>query len=227
MPSVPTLYHGTDARVVNMSKEERNSYLNHCKVVTGFLWSVFKPFMEIEDFFFKRDGVEGTLKRRKIERYKEAYIEKFGECEWCNFFEKLQMVGSKEEGSESYQYESFYLATSKERARNYARRAYAGGEQGLIAYHLIKGFENLGWNHDVTPIKASIDSIKSFANGEAQPVIIPFENLDVDFLQTETGGPLNLYLDYSELPISVRYTKECEISLQNAEYVRLTSDNRI
>ena len=219
MPKMPTLYHGTDARLVNMSKDERNSYLNHCKVVTDFLWTIFKPFMEKEDYLDTYNGVECICRRHKIERYMNSYIEKFGKNAWYNMFEKLQMLGFRDDGNEQYQYKSFYLTFNRHIAQKFARRSFAGGEQGLIAYYLITALENLGWDNDVTPIKSSIVIIKSFANGKAQPVIIPFDNLDLDFLQTEAGRPLNRDWDYSELQINVRYTKECEMSLQKAEYL--------
>jgi hypothetical protein len=42
------LYHGTDARIIEMSEEERVQYLQDCNLVIDALHPLFKPLLEWE-----------------------------------------------------------------------------------------------------------------------------------------------------------------------------------
>ena len=99
------------------------------------------------------------------------------------------MLEANENGSQYYQYGDLYLTGDKNKARRYALSSFAGGEIGLIAYRLIQGAEILGWdscNNDES-LKKTIESIKSFAEAQAIPVVIPISDLSLDGFLSYNG----------------------------------------
>ncbi|MBQ2123269.1 MAG: hypothetical protein II200_04665, partial [Bacteroidaceae bacterium] len=44
MRNIPILYHGTDARMIEMSFDERQIYLNACKQVVDYFGEIFLPY---------------------------------------------------------------------------------------------------------------------------------------------------------------------------------------
>ena len=43
-----TLYHGTDARILSMSKEERLQYKKECDLIIDTLYPFFQPLLKWE-----------------------------------------------------------------------------------------------------------------------------------------------------------------------------------
>lgn len=150
---------------------------------------------------------------------------------YINLFEKLTMLGARNNGAGLYQYKDFYVCGSKRIAMNYARRSYAGGETGLNAYRLIQGAEIIGFDnmYQDPKVRLAADRIKDFAKeGNERPAIVTIEDVDLDYLFHEDGKPLfadekDEILDGKEgIRYHFRYTKpvelsQCKVELLNEE----------
>lgn len=132
------------------------------------------------------------------------------------------MCDSNENGSQLYQYGSLYLTGDMDKAKRYAFSSFAGGEIGLITYRLIQGVEVLGWGNLIKDedIKKNMQTIKSFAEQEAAPVVIPISDWDINDLLTEKNECVDYQDEYLFEVGSFRYTKEYSLNLENAIYIK-------
>ena len=215
------LYHGSDARIIEMTKDEREQYKNDCNIVVDYLFPLFKPLMTWEK-------VETILNGEKIYyyeiplklRYQNLLNEKGGQGMYFNLSEKLMMIDARNNGSELYQYNDLYFCSSKLSATNYARSSFAGGETGLNAYRLIQGAEIIGFeNMYADPnVKRAAERIKEFAKeGNERPVIITIEDIDPAFLFFEDGRPL----DKDDIEDLIERGRICRFNLRYTKYVEL------
>lgn len=216
------LYHGTDARILAMSKEERLNYKKECNLIIDTLYPFFQPLMKWERTEIIVDGnkICGHQYPLKL-KYGKILNEKGGKGLYDNLFEKLMMIDSRNNNAGLYQYENLYLCSTKSTAAHYATRSYAGGEIGLMAYRLIQGadiinFENFRPDSNIQSI---MNRIKDFAKeGNEKPAIVTIENIDLDFLSFEDGRPIKKenFADWLERnrkhQLKFRYTKSLELS---------------
>ena len=217
------LYHGTDARIIEMTRDERQEYLNGCNLVIDALYPLFKPLLEWEK-------VEGIINGEKVFfyehplklRYEKLLNEKGGSGMYLNLFEKLTMIGARNNGAGLYQYWDFYVCGSKRIAMNYAIRSNAGGEIGLNAYRLIQGAEIIGFEdmYQDSKVRLASERIKEFAKEDnRRPAIVTIEGIDLDYLFYEDGKPLfeddkeELFDRRKRSRYQFRYTKPVELSL--------------
>ena len=237
-----TLYHGTDARILSMSKEERLQYKKECDLIIDTLYPFFQPLLKWEKTEIKVDGktIFGYEYPLKL-KYGKILNEKGGMYMYQNLFEKLAMIDCRNNNAGLYQYENLYLCSSKLTAASYATSSFAGGEMGLIAYRLIQGadiinFENFRPNSN---IKSIMDRIREFAKeGNEKPAIVTIENIDVDYLSFEDGKPIEKdnFAEWLEprrkRQLKFRYTKplelsECKVELYNKElYLKIKEEEK-
>ena len=237
-----TLYHGTDARILSMSKEERLQYKKECDLIIDTLYPFFQPLLKWEKTEIKVDGktIFGYEYPLKL-KYGKILNEKGGMYMYQNLFEKLAMIDCRNNNAGLYQYDNLYLCSSKLGAADYASKSYAGGELGLIAYRLIQGadiinFENFRPNSN---IKSIMDRIREFAKeGNEKPAIVTIENIDVDYLSFEDGKPIEKdnFAEWLEprrkRQLKFRYTKplelsECKVELYNKElYLKIKEEEK-
>ena len=227
------LYHGTDSRIIEMTKEERWQYLNDCRKVIDALYPLFKPLLTWEKVESKApDGRKIYIYEYPLKfRYENLLNEKGGKHMYLNLYEKLAMVELWKNGAGLYQYKDFYVCTSKIDAMNYSRRSYAGGETGLIAYRMIKGAEIIGFEnmYQNPEVKQIAERIKEFAKeGKECPAIVTIRDIDTLFLFLEDGRAIDKE-DFEEwirlrrkCRMKFRYTKpvdfsKCQIELLNEE----------
>ena len=188
-----TLYHGTDARIVEMTKEERLQYLDDCNLVIDALFPICKPLLQWEPVESVLNGQKITGFEYALKKYEKLLNEKGGQYTYLNFFEKLTMIDGRNNGSGWYQYNDLYLCSSKMTALRYAQRSFAGGETGLNAYRLMQGFNIIFANNiDLdSKVVAAMDSINEFAKeGNERPVIITIGGVDISCISYEDGKPL-------------------------------------
>lgn len=226
------LYHGTDARIIEMSHEERQQYLKDCNMVIDAIFKHLSPLLKWE----KVEVVENGKKVEKYEyalkhRYEKILNEKGAPYLYLNLFEKLMMIDARNNNSGLYQYGDLYLSTMKRIAMNYSRRSFAGGETGLCAYRFIQGAEIIGVEdiYKDIAVKEASENIKEFAKeGNEKPAIVTIENIDIDYLLHENGKPLekvfmkSLFEDKRTMGFSLRYTKpvdfnKCKVEILNEE----------
>ena len=190
-----TLYHGTDARILSMSKEEYTSYFADVNIALAYLWTIWKPLGQktmVRELRWPNGELKGTVPISFLESRKQQFIDAGKDALYFNLYEKVNMFSWTEEGAELYQYGSLYVTTSREIASDYARRAFAGGERGLIAYRMLEGIEFLGiplGNPEERTFNA-IQRVKSFAEAnEPEPVIVVLDDVAPCDLLSEDGKP--------------------------------------
>ena len=223
------LYHGSDARIIEMTKEEREQYKNDCDLIVNSLFPLFKPLMSYEKVEMILNGEKNYVYETPLKlRYQNLLNEKGGQHLYINLFEKLTMIDARNNGSELYQYNDLYLCASKLTAINYAYRGFAGGEAGLNAYRLIQGAEIIGFeNMYADPnVKRAAERIKEFAKeGNERPVIITIEDIDPCYLFYEDGKPIEKddieeYIERSrDYQMKFRYTKYVELKSCKIEFI--------
>lgn len=214
------LYHGTDARFVRMSKEERMEYLDKCKKVIDYLWELFQPLWqkEVQQVTLPNGAKIFDSSSRKIEQLKSNFINAGEQELYSRLLSRLSMVDSWKGGSKWYQYDFLCVTGDKEKAERYAKRSFAGGEFGYIAYDLICGAEflNLFTNEILEEISLYIEEIKIFSNSQ-EPIVITIDDLAPEFLYVETSDK-----PFSEIPsvlikhLSFKYKNEYTLNLDNA-----------
>ena len=210
---IPCLFHGTDARVIRMTESERVHFFGNCKVVIDYLWKFYRPL------FLCSDG-----QTRKIEEYKDLFVIQNKQYVYDNLLEKLWMVDMWKNGNQQYQYGDLYLTSSRIKAENYARRSFAGGELGLIAYRMISALEVLSFDNLYSDqnISSVIQMIKSFAEDEVakSPVVVKAYNLEPKCLLTDEGKIIDWESSDSHIFQDYRYTQKVKLDLKYADYLR-------
>lgn len=230
MDKLFTLYHGTDARMLTMSKDERMEYLTLVDKAIAAMWEFLAPLDEWEMYEFK--GPRGDKRystRWVVEKYKDEFIKAGKNNLYTNFTEKLSMQGRRVNGSELYQYGDLYLAASYNTAKDYAARSFAGGELGLIAYRLAEGlvFLNFPDWHPTPEIEYAINRILEFGEGgKEDPVIVTLEGIDPEDLVMDNGSSAKeeieaLYDILGNLgDLKFRYLKDTDLSQFPIEHLK-------
>lgn len=194
-----TLFHGTDRRVIEMSDNERMEYLDDCSRSIDYLWPFYEPI-------YKKDLTIGVLKERLISDEDISV--------WYNLCNALTCNNARLNGNQSYQYGDFYLTTEEWKAENYARRAFAGGEKGLIAYRMYDAAQRIKFDnwYPSTEVARAFKRIKDFAECKEEPIVLAFNNLDIKYMSDAKGRPIMVGV-FQDL----RYTKPIDLNLYEAK----------
>jgi hypothetical protein len=235
------LYHGTDARIIEMSEEEREQYLQDCNLVIDALHPLFKPLLVWEKVETVKNGQTIYVYEYPLKlKYEKVLNEKGGKFMYVNLYEKLTMIDARNNNAGLYQYKDFYLCSTKRSAMSYAQRSYAGGETGLTAYRLIQGAEIIGFeNMYQNPlVKQAAEKIKQFAKeGDERPAIVTIDNIDIQCLFHEDGKTIDKedfeewFEQRKEHQLKFRYTKtidlsKCKVELLNKDlYKKIIEEN--
>lgn len=200
---IPPMYHGTDARIIRMGSEEIKRIKSKCEDALHYMWTLFKPL-------YDRD--HETLKRcLDFDNRPENFYK---------LLDKLHCCSAMHNGREEYQYEALYLTNSIERAKGYARRAYAFGEIGEVTYVMYKAAMKIkfkDWN-PTEEITDTLEFIKEFAEEDSEPVVLKLENLDPLYFESHKSGLVSqdmLEFDPGDM-FSFRYVKTIELDLNDA-----------
>lgn len=201
--NLPTLYHGTDLRIVLMTEEERRTFKEYCKKVLDYMWKIYEnSYDEISSGKFK--DVLGVTK-------------------WHNLCNALTVSSANHNGNEQYQYDSFHLTTMKVKAEDYARRAFAFGEIGLAAYRMYVAAISLN-----LPIKEIEEAkhIVRFATdyNKIKPVVFEITDLDVNLLEVEKIKSLQHVIDVfgdrlGDIDLTFHYHGKINLDPSNAIYI--------
>ena len=173
LDKLPTMYHGTDLKIFNLSDEDRKKFNKACVKSIAALRDFYRPYLH------QKNNEKNEVLTKEQEEQNPGlsnYIYKA--------LSNLRMMNLSEE----WEYGDFYLTSSKMLACLYANQAFAGGEIGFTAYFLIRGAELNGVDLSKQLDLNEIDFIKAVAEGEPQPVIFVVDNLSPEYLRTLTGG---------------------------------------
>lgn len=200
-------YHGTDARIVSMSDDERKGFVKDIDIAIGYMWPFFEPYK------FRMEELKDVLEYDKDNTL------------WLKLYDALIHYGAMTVGNEQYQYGSFYLTNFLGRAASYAVESFAFGESGFNAYYMFKASEKIkfeGWN-PAKDVLSALNRIDAFASEESQPVVFQFTDINFHDLQLENGKHLteenkDVFLSSGG---SFRYTGILNLDLSNAIKITL------
>lgn len=191
------LYHGTDAKMIRMTKEERQVHKSYCNHAIEYLYPKFKEkyynglFWKVDITSFDTETAEGI----------EEALNKY--CFMSN-------------GSDFFQYPDgiLYLTSLFGNAKTYAKDSFAGGELGYIAYFMCKAAAGLFFDLKPDGITANaIEYVLEFGNKKREPVVIPVTGLNLGFLKTENDESIFITNQ------NYRYSGPLELDLSNATYL--------
>lgn len=210
----PILFHGTDLRIASLSDQERFAYKDACLVAAKHLWLFFEEYSNFENplIFDKLDTLKKKLPQESFPNL----------C--ANLLDKLTLYNAYLNGSPRYQYDKkvTYVCSAKNGAQNYANRAFAGGEMGLIAFRMLEACKAMGIKYDNTDSVTlnSIKKVEEFATSAPQPAIIPITDYDMELLSFEDGKsiPSNMFemLFEAGTSVSLKYCGNIKLDLSKA-----------
>lgn len=207
---LPTLYHGTDYRFVKLSDDQRKVYTETCNMFIDCLSEFYLPYINNRDPDPNKTGFLNEEIEKNNPKLTHNIIDAMNNLMMMKF-------------SEEWEYGDFYLTSNKTSACVYAHNAFAGGELGFTAYHLIKGVELIGVDFSKNKdIKNRVNLIKILAEGKAQPAIYAFDDLLPEYLQPAFGGCLSNYIQNGRIGIQeFRYKKSVNLSERKPEMLDL------
>lgn len=201
---LPTLYHGTDYRFVNLPEDIRKTYHKCCHVFIKELSKLYSPYIHQQ----RQDKIGFLSEEQKKDNPQLAK----------NIEEAMTNLTAMQ-CSEEWEYGDFYLTSNKVSACMYAYKSFAGGELGFTAYHLLKGAELIGVDlSKYKDLEGPVRAIKLMAEGTPQPAIYSFDDLSPDYLQPASGGSLQKYIQNGRIGIEeFRYKQPVKLDPNNAE----------
>lgn len=195
----PPLYHGTDAKIIRMSEQERESYRTCCESVIKNLFPYYEQnycFGVNRNFRVEINGLDDETKR--------------------NIEQALRLCDKMLHGNQLYQYPKgvIYLTNVGINLQGYAKKAFAGGELGFIAYYMCKVALNSGFLafYRDNKIESAIQRVIEFGEKKREPVVIEIKYTDIDikYLRSEAGDLITHGLEQS-----FRYSGPIKLDLSN------------
>ena len=99
MPSKP-LYHGTDARILAMSDDERKKRIQMCQLAVDYLWQIFDPFYNQYIEIVTNDPFEGCKGwDRRLETLRPILTIDGDETKFHNLYDTLNCVNGQKSGN--------------------------------------------------------------------------------------------------------------------------------
>ncbi|MBO7447154.1 hypothetical protein J6U78_02390 [bacterium] len=177
------LYHGTDERLVKMSKAEREAYFKAVDAAMGYTFEAFKKL-----HFCEYDSIDGIRKQVK------ALNKEMKDEELILIYSALCVTGGWLADNPFLNYRELSATNSRGRACEYAFLSFAGGKLAGMTFLLIKTAEFLelpGYDPKGEALEA-IQKVKDFADEKkAVPVLVKFEIDDPSSLEYEGGGDVD------------------------------------
>ena len=204
------LFHGTDAKMIGLSKEDRDSLFRIFRNVIDTLWPSFEPIIDR----LIATGLPRPVGVALTETEEEAYRRIMSDLTTLNMYKS---------GNQMYAYGDFYLDVSLEQAIEYAKLAAHGGELGRLAHSILEGAKILGF--DMMSLGGeefyrNAGTVLQIAEMQAEPVVFAFVHLELEKLRNMQGGPVDWVGMGGNLPTQhFRYLGEVELDGEHATYV--------
>lgn len=198
------LFHGTDAKMVGLSKKDRDALFKIFRNVIDTLWPSFEPIIDR----LIATGLPRPVGVALTESEEEAYR---------RIMSDLTILNMYKSGNQMYAYGDFYLDIFLEQTIGYAKLAAHGGELGRLAHSILEGAKILGF--DIMSIGGeefhrNAGTVLQIAEMPAEPVVFAFKHLELEKLRNMQGGPV----DWFETQ-HFRYLGEVELDREHATYV--------
>lgn len=191
---IPSLYHGTDLRFVEMPKEERTIYLSNCNKIIDYLWERYLPLLKKETVKKISDSGEVMFCfEDKIQQMKQFFYDNKKQVLFSKLRDILCKIELNKNNLSLYQYDCLCFTENDYLAEIFAHNAFSGGEKGYIAYYLICGAEflNLFDSTISDDLQSIIKDIKQKAESETPlPVVFTADDLDILYLYHEDDRPI-------------------------------------
>ena len=172
----PIMYHGSDLKIVSMSQQRRIDYKNKCLALAEYLWPKFSECLQLGDFY-------QVLKTRLSNAV--------GRSNWDCYWYAINCFSGYMNNSESYRYDNdiIYFTNLNYRAEDYSRKAFAGGESGMIAYLIQEMATYIGIDLRTIPhnLLSALEEVRLIGDSTPKPVLFKIENYDIDKLKFENG----------------------------------------
>ncbi|MGL5981037.1 MAG: hypothetical protein ACRCZY_09220 [Phocaeicola sp.] len=197
-------YHGSDARIINMAEEERDSFKKICFSVC----EVLRPYF--------------PLSTSHLGLFREPLHYEENTILYSNLLNALSLYDGLQNDSKFFQYDDFYVTNNRSRAESYANSSFAFGEVGLMAYRMVEVAREMGIEKVIHPATyALLNKVIDFAESEAQPIVVTFDDLDISLLKFENGNPIDFdYKVLSDTICSFRYKGNVIINESQVEHLK-------
>lgn len=211
------LYHGTDLRILRMSKEERLKFSNDCLLAIDYMWQFIKPLYEEKVIIEKT--VRGQIRKCLISKLESLKAISENDVLHNNIMDAILCNIQRLKQRKTYSYDHTYLTAHPEIAASYACASWKFGEVGQIAYRFYEAIEIIKpekWLPSL-PVVEAIEQLKSFVGQQVEPVIVEVYSYDIDYLYSDSGDPLTEddYYD-GKLFGNFYYAKEIELPIVSA-----------
>lgn len=205
-------YHGTDARIVRMKKDERLAFREMVEEIIKTLWPVYQPYVDC--------SVDNA-------KYKLFVLLDRNESLFDYVWTRLNYFAAQQLNNKLYQYQKDGLYVRKEMlfANNYANIARYFGEIGSIAYAMAYPIEKI---QDISEFalefKCKLNKFLDFCNQVPEPVVFEFDIESPEYLIDEDGMqvPEWMFFDSIDAP-SWRLVKNVDLS--HTSYNSVEIDN--
>lgn len=185
------LYHGTDMRILMMSKEERELHKQECIEAIDYMWQFISP---LNESYQKQIRIPSQpepvyILAKRIDDLKPL----LSDIMYSNIIGAIFCNEQRLIKQTKYCYEYTYLTADKDTAIRYARRSFKFGEIGQIAYRfyeLINVIKPDGWNPSAE-IEKTLHWLCDFVDAEPDPVILEVHNLFKGHLYLDSGRPFS------------------------------------
>ena len=188
---IPVLYHGTDARILDMDEQERKSFHEDCKELAKALWPLFEPHVLGQETVKTIDPVNGEniVEKNRIDRFRGHFDD---DVQFHRFTLAVSIFYRSAFLEDTlFEHDSLYFTSFRQGAERYAHRAGFFGEIGFVAYHLADAARRCAYETD-EDTSARMDRIIAFAEAEHHPVVVEVNEYNPDLLQTERGEVLKI-----------------------------------
>lgn len=195
----PTLYHGTDARIVKMPEKKRIEMHDMYEHLGDYLFEYYKPHCNSNGIL--QDVNERIPNDEVLNHRLLASI-----LHWRD----------KTDGAKYWQYENggIYLTQFIQKAIRYAYYSRDFGEIGSFVYWMIKGMKAYDIVIDNYVVQEAIDTALAFSEEDPQPVVYVFDGLDYKKMRI-ADGKRNVDLRNIALVDSVFYTGDVKMTDEN------------
>lgn len=193
---IPVLYHGTDARILDMDEQERKSFHEDCKELAKALWPLFEPHVLGQETVKTIDPVNGEniVEKNRIDRFRGHFDD---DVQFHRFTLAVSIFYRSAFLEDTlFEHDSLYFTSFRQGAERYAHRAGFFGEIGFVAYHLADAARRCAYETD-EDTSARMDRIIAFAEAEHHPVVVEVNEYNPFFRRKEERP-----LKYQRVPLA-------------------------